>query len=45
MCKIKALVLPSAKQLEKVCPPDVRDMIDSYFDACFNLTGEDYTKE
>ena len=45
MCKIKALVLPSAKQLEKVCLPDVRELIDSYFDACFNLTGTDYTKE
>ena len=44
MAKLKALVIPSASRLESVCPPDVLEMIKRYFDASFNLTGEDLTK-
>jgi len=44
MGKLKALVLPAAPQLEKVCPPEVRALIAEYFDACFNLTGNEYAK-
>ena len=45
MSKLKALVLPSKTQLDNVCPADVYDLINGYFDAEFNLTGADYSVE
>ena len=45
MSKLKALILPSAPQLDRVCPPDVRELIQNYFDAEFNMTGAEYSKE
>ena len=44
MSKLKALVLPPANRLDNVCPPAVRELIENYFDATFNLTGKDFTK-
>jgi phosphoglycerate dehydrogenase-like enzyme len=45
MSKLKALVLPSKARLDNVCPPDVFELINGYFDAAFNLTGKDYSEE
>ena len=44
MSKLKALILPAAASLEKVCPPTVRALIENYFEARFNLSGAEYTK-
>jgi len=45
MKKLKALILPPEQRLNNVCPPEVRQLIDDYFDACFNDSGKDLTKE
>ena len=45
MEKLKALVLPTEAHLQRVCPPDVYNLINEYFDAKFNKTGAEYTKE
>ena len=45
MSKLKALVLPSAPRLGNVCPPEVKNLIAGYFDARFNLTDKDYSKD
>jgi len=43
--KPKALVLPPARRLDSVCPREVRELIENYFDAEFNKTGGDLSKE
>ena len=45
MEKLKALVLPGAKALDRVCSGETREKIESYFYAKFNETGAELTKE
>jgi len=45
MSKPVALVLPCQKALDVVCAPETCKLITDEFDARFNETGADYTKE